>query len=138
VIAGFAVLLLVFRAGAEVGARKARFSYRWGEQYHRNFGGPKGGFLHGGLDRDFIETHGAAGTVLSVDNVTVVMNGRDDVERIVRVSDRTVVKRGSRTIAMEELQADDRIVVIGEPNSDGQIEAKFIRVFPPRDRWGPR
>ncbi|MDP3771174.1 MAG: DUF5666 domain-containing protein [bacterium] len=132
-LGGLVILLLIFRMGAAVGYRKAHFAYRWGEQYHRNFGGPRGGCLRGGFDRAFIEAHGTVGSVLGVDDSTIVLRGRDDVERIVQVGDDTVVRRGRRTMEISELRNDDRVVVIGDPNEDGTIAAKFIRVFPARD-----
>ena len=44
-VAIFVVIVLIFGAGMFVGGMKARFSYRWAENYHENFGGPRGGFL---------------------------------------------------------------------------------------------
>ena len=44
-LAVFVVLILVFGAGIKVGTMKAKYSYHWAENYHRNFGGPRGGFL---------------------------------------------------------------------------------------------
>jgi len=35
------VLLLVFKFGMMAGERQAGFSYRWGDNYNRNFAGPK-------------------------------------------------------------------------------------------------
>ena len=66
-LAGFVVLVLVFGAGVKVGTLKARYSYRWAENYHRNFGGPRGGFL-GDLKSfpqgDFINGHGVFGEII--------------------------------------------------------------------------
>ena len=44
-IAALVVLLFVFKTGVFVGYRKAEYSYRWGENYHRNFAGPREGFF---------------------------------------------------------------------------------------------
>src|SRR3989338_4980905 len=44
-LAGFVILVLVFGAGVKVGTLKARYSYRWADNYHKNFAGPRGGFL---------------------------------------------------------------------------------------------
>ena len=38
-LAGFVVLVLVFGAGVKVGTLKARYSYKWAENYHKNFAG---------------------------------------------------------------------------------------------------
>ena len=43
-LAGFVVLILVFGAGMRIGTLKARYSYRWAENYQKNFAGPRDGF----------------------------------------------------------------------------------------------
>ncbi len=58
IIGGMAIFLVVFKLGTLVGFRKANFSYRWGENYHENFAGPRQGFFKGFNDRDFIDAHG--------------------------------------------------------------------------------
>src|SRR3989338_5090536 len=69
IIAGLAVLFFVFRLGVIVGYKKASFSYRWGENYQKNFGGPRRGFLGGFFSdrKDFIDSHGAFGQIIKID-----------------------------------------------------------------------
>lgn len=134
VLGAFIVLLLVFRAGVFVGYKKAQFSYRWGENYHRNFAGPRSGFFgdfrRGFGDRGgFINAHGTFGSVIKVDGNTIIVKGRDNVEKTVLVSDNTTINKGRETIKVSDLKVDDRVVIIGSPNDQGQIEAKLIRVF---------
>src|SRR3989338_10378206 len=78
------LLLLVFKAGVFVGYKKASFSYKWGENYHRNFAGPRKGFfgeLGRGLgDKDFIDAHGTAGTILKINGNAIILKGQDNVE----------------------------------------------------------
>lgn len=124
------ILLLVFKAGMFVGFRKAGFSYRWGENYHRNFGGPRGGVFRGMFRDDFPKAFGAFGQIMKIDGATLVVKDRDNVEKIVVVKDTTSIQRFRKNIANSDLHVDDFIAVIGEPNDDGQIEAKFIRVMP--------
>ena len=135
VLAGLAVLLLVFRLGVMVGYRRANFSYRWGENYHRNFGGPRGGFMGGFFadQRDFIESEGTFGEVIKIDNgtSTVVVKGKDNVEKIVLVKPDTSITSFSGKVSLVDMKVGDYIVVIGEPNDAGQIEAKLIRIMPP-------
>ena len=38
-LAAIIALLFIFKAGEVLGEHKARFSYRWGENYHRTVGG---------------------------------------------------------------------------------------------------
>lgn len=125
------ILLLGFKIGSIVGARKADFSCRWSDNYHQNFGGPQKGFLQGLGDRDFIEANGTFGQIIKIDGSTLVVKGRNDVEKVVLVNDATVIKNFQNTIKAGDLKVDNLVVIIGEPNVSGQIEAKLIRVIPP-------
>ncbi len=129
-IAAFIILLLIFKAGEMVGIKKADFSCRWSDNYHRNFGGPKAGFLGGFGDRDFIEANGTFGQIIKIDGSTLVVKGRDDIEKIVIVKDATTIKGLQDTVKLSDLKVDDYIVTIGDPNDSGQIEAKLIRLLP--------
>ncbi len=126
------LLALVFRAGMEVGSRKANFAYRWGEQYHRNFGGPRGGFIPE-AGRTFLPNpHGTFGKIISVNLPEFTVLSPEGVEKVVRVGTSTAVvkdfrEKGSTT----DLAVDAYVVVVGEPNDAAQIEAKLIRVVPP-------
>ena len=133
-LAAILVLFLTFSAGMRVGFYKARFSYQWSENYHKNFAGPRNGMLRGAFKdfggKDLIDSHGAAGQILKIDGPTLVIKGRDNVEKIVVVKEDTVIRRFAETIKLDDLKVDSNIVVIGEPNGQGQIEAKFIRTMP--------
>ena len=129
-IAGIIVLLLAFHAGVIVGYKKASFSYRWGENYHRNFGGPRSGFSNNFFDRDFIESHGTFGQIIKIDGMTLVVKGRGDAEKIIVIKNNTVTRKQRNTISTNDLKINDYIVIIGEPNNQGQIEAAFIRIMP--------
>jgi len=130
-LAAIMVLVLTFGVGMYAGFHKARFSYKWGENYHQNFGGPRGGFFENFGGKDLIDANGVAGQIIKINNSTLVIKGRDNVEKIVLVKEDIVIRRLTETIKLSDLKIDDNIVVIGEPNDQGQIEAKFIRALPP-------
>lgn len=133
ILFGLALLIGAFTIGAFVGYKKAMFSYRWGESYHLNFGGPKGGFFQNFRDlggRDFIGGHGVFGQIIKIEGQTLVIKGQDNVERIVLVKNNTSIRRLGEDVKLGDLKTDEYIIVIGEPNDSGQIEAKFIRVMP--------
>jgi hypothetical protein len=125
------ILLFVFKAGTMVGIRKADFSCRWSDNYHRNFGGPKGGFAPGFGDRDFLDANGTFGKIIKIDGQTLVIKGQNDVEKIILADDNTAIKSQRDTVKISDLKIDEYIVVIGEPNDAGQILAKLIRIMPP-------
>lgn len=129
VIAVVIAALLIFKLGVFVGYRKANFSYRWAENYHKNFGGPREGFFNDFYDRDFIDGHGMSGLVMKIDGNVLIIKDRDNTEKTVTISDQTVIRVNRDTIKITDLKIDDRIVIIGSPDNQGQIEAKFIRVM---------
>ena len=134
VLFGFALLVGTFSVGVAVGYRKAKFSYAWGENYHRNFGGPRGGFLRNFsqdfMGKDFIGAHGTFGQIIEVKDFELVVRGKDNVEKIIIINKDADIRHFQDTIQAENLKVNELIVAIGEPNDQGQIEAKFIRVMP--------
>ncbi|MFZ5391482.1 MAG: hypothetical protein ACOZAJ_04390 [Patescibacteria group bacterium] len=136
-VACLVLLLAVFTLGTYVGYRKANFSYKWGDNYHRNFAGPRGGFM---MDKpfpkppfgpeEFMEGSGVFGQVIKVDSNQLVIRGRGDLEKIVVLDSDTVIKKFQQTISLSDIQIDDQVVIIGQPNNQGQIQAKLIRVMP--------
>ena len=123
------VLLLVFQLGFFVGFRKAGFSYGWGDNYHRAFGGPRGGFLRDFEGRDLISGHGTAGTIAKIDNGSLIIKDQGGVEKIVNFDDDVSIKKGNADVQLQDLKVDDRVVVIGAPKNDGSIQAEILRVF---------
>jgi len=140
ILFGLALLAGAFGLGVFVGYRKAAFSYRWGENYNLNFGGPRGGFFQNFQDlggRDFINGHGVFGQIIKIDLSTgsgqaaaLVIKGQDDIERVVLVKSDTSIRGFGGDIKPGDLKTGEYVTVIGEPNNQGQIEAKFIRVMP--------
>lgn len=144
VVVGLVVCLLVFAAGVSVGFRKANFSYKWGENYHKNFGGPRGGFFKEFRGGDFIEGYGTAGQIIKIDDITststpsLVIKGTKGAEKIILIKDATVINRLKEALKSSDLKVDDYVVIIGKPNEAGQIEAKLIRIMPAPQAPPPR
>lgn len=129
------IFLLGFQLGTMVGFKKANFSYKWGENYHKNFAGPRDGFMRemgmmGPGNKEFIEPHGTIGEIIKIDNQSIIIKGQDEVEKIINVKDDTVIKNLNTDVKIENLKANDLIVVLGSPNDSGQIDAKLIRIMP--------
>lgn len=138
ILGGLVLLLLVFKAGFAVGFRKAYFTCSWGENYHRNFAGPRGGFVPGFPDiEESLESHGVFGKILKVDGSTLVIDGEGGLERVVEVATGTLVREPAHAIEASSLTVDQYVVVIGEPREDGVIEAKLIRVMPDPSKQMP-
>jgi|GEM_PF-349965 len=132
VLAVVAVVLLIFGLGMVIGETKAKFSYRWAESYHKNFAGPRGGFLGNWRDfgrDDFISGHGTFGLIVEINGNSLAIKGAGDLERIVLITEETKIFSGKKEIGADGLRVDDKIVVIGPQNDQGQINARLIRLF---------
>lgn len=130
-IAFLIVFLLVFKVGMMVGFKKAEFTGKWSDNYYNNFAGPQKGFAGQGLgDNDFLESNGVSGQIIQINTDSVVIKDRNNIEKYLFVDAGTIIKKFQDTILISDLKNDDFIVVIGSPNSLGQIQAKLIRVMP--------
>jgi hypothetical protein len=129
-LGGLIVLLVVFQAGVFVGFHKASIGFgfdehafrAYREHFHR---GPMGMPLD-----DFPEAHGALGRVILVSLPTLIVEEKGNT-KIVRIGERTVVRRGHDKVSPTNIAPEDFVVVIGSPNDMSEIDAKFIRILPP-------
>lgn len=131
-IGGIILVLVIFQAGVHVGYRKAMFSYRFGENYYRGVSGHEHGHGPFGMfGEEFPEAHGAMGKILSITPSTIVIEDRKNVEKIIVIDGKTVIKYLRGEAALSDVRVNDLAVVIGTPNDKGEIVAKFIRILPP-------
>lgn len=132
IIALIAIVIALgfFKAGEFVGYRKANFSYSWGENYQRNFNGPPGGFILPMHDNNFRNPHGAFGKIISIHLPTFAIQNSTEAEKSIIVTGDTAVRRFRDIVSSTDLKLDDDVVVIGEPDAQGHIRAKLIRLMP--------
>jgi len=123
------LILAIFQLGLFVGFHKANFAFRWADSYHRNFGGPRGGFFNDNDGRDFVGGHGTTGLIIKIENGNIIIKGKSEAEKIITINKDTAITAGRTAVTASELKVDDRVVVIGSPQTDGTISAKLIRVF---------
>lgn len=136
-IGAFIILLLALQLGFAIGSRKALFSCRWAQNYHRMFGGPKAGFLQEFSGKDFISGHGTAGNIVAIDGNNIIIQGQDNIEKLVTIASSTIIKSGETDIPSSELKINEPLVIIGSPQEDGSILAKIIRIFNAKDDLPP-
>lgn len=89
-----------------------------------------GEFVGSRLGGPFMDTHGMAGTILRIDGPALIINGRDQRERVVFTDPMTTVQSFRRGPDAQQVRVYDHIVVIGDPNAQGHVVAKFIRILP--------
>jgi hypothetical protein len=131
VIGGLLAILLIFNIGMNIGFRKAEFSYEWGDNYYKNFAGPSGGFINDFGHDDFIQAHGVFGQIIKIDGLNLIINSNEKTEKIILINNDTIIRRFRDSLKSADLKVNDFLVVIGQPNEAGQIEAKLIRLMPP-------
>lgn len=139
VMAFILVALISFAGGAKIGFRKALFSCRWGENYERNFMGPRPPFggpgfmpemMRGFEGRDFRNPHGLSGTIISISDNKLIIKDNDGKENTVGVTDKTIInKTRFDNLKLSDLKTDDKVVVMGRPDDSGVVNAILIRVF---------
>lgn len=126
------VIVLVFGVGILVGEKRAKFSYRWAEQYHKLFAGPSLGFFRDWRNfprGEFIEAYGAFGEIIELKGNEFVIKGKENVEKVILITEKTIIQKGREKLKKEDLKVGNFVVVIGSPNEEGKIEAKMIRIF---------
>jgi hypothetical protein len=126
--------LLIFMSGVAVGFHKASYGRAWGENYNENFGmgrhSPTDAIGRMGIMDYFPNAHGATGKIIKVELPNIIMQDKDGTEKIISTNSGTIMQKGRISITPADLQIDDFVVVIGTPDAQGVIEAKFIRVIP--------
>ena len=84
--------------------------------------------------------HGAIGTIERIDHQTLSVRRRDGKLQTVVVNNDTRIEENRKRITSADLELNDQITVIGSPDSQGQIVARWIRVLrssPPLDHVTP-
>jgi len=122
------ILTAVFSLGVSIGFRKAGFTYSWGQNYSANFGG-RGFMPLSPNSGQLFNSHGLDGTILNISKNIVVIKDEDSTEKSLIISPQTAIRFNFQSLNMADLKTGEEIVVIGEPNPQGQIEAKLIRVL---------
>lgn len=129
VLAVTVVLVLIFTLGVFVGHEKGRFSRSWEKNYYGNImGSGRRGMMN--FDRPGFNAHSGLGQIIKIDGNNLVIKDQANVEKTILVTDKTAIVRDNQNIKITDLKVDDKIVIIGRPNDQGQIEPRLIRILP--------
>jgi uncharacterized membrane protein len=130
VLGGLIVLVVVFGLGIAVGYDRAGFASGFDQNYYRNFyGAPPGGAIGLVAPPMPVATHGVVGTVIDLGTSTISVKDQQNNEQSVAISSGTDIRSGDNNATIGNVAIGDQIAVIGEPNSEGQIDARFIRIL---------
>jgi hypothetical protein len=137
-----AVLFGTFQAGVFVGFHKASFFFKSGDNFYNAFGNRGDRLIdrmgrNGEMFRDELSGgHGAVGSILRVNLPSIIVVGPDTIEKEIIVNEDTIVRQLRETSSINDLRVDQHISVLGAPNDQGQIVAKFIRIVPAQQMRG--
>jgi hypothetical protein len=123
------ILSVVFEAGMFIGFHKAQFGSNWDNHYEKNFGA-RGRGPFGKMPDQFPNGHGTIGKIAKIELPNIIVIDRDNTEKVVIIDQETDIISQRDAIKSTDLKVGDSIVVIGSPNDQGQIVAKFIRMLP--------
>jgi len=126
------IACLIFQAGVFVGFNRVTFGHDWEDNYSMNFGTPhRNQLMPIGDFGNLPNAHGAIGRIIKVESPTIiVMDDKDKTEKVILINDDTVIQKMRENGSIDDLKIDSFVIVIGSPNSKGQIEAKLIRIIP--------
>ena len=131
-LAGLILLTGSFWLGVNIGARKSRHFNDWCGNFDRQMPGREDRGIGQGLlppPPVLPGSHGVFGKVISVSGSSLVIQGKDNLEQDVLVTTSTQIRLGRDQAALQDVKADMEASVLGAPNSQGQIEARLIRLF---------
>jgi hypothetical protein len=126
---------LIFIMGILVGSRNAAYGQAWEEHYDENFGmgncdNPVCGMRRLAAVNYFPIAHGATGKIIKIENQSLILQDKENIEKAISIDDGTIIQKGRANIGAGDLRVDDFGIVIGSPDANGVIEAKFIRILP--------
>ncbi len=122
--------LIIFGAGIYIGHKATAFSYQWGANYAREFGGPRSPF-GGEIDDAPSMPHGAFGAVIGVNFPSFAIKGPHEAEKIILIGTSTLIRALRAEASTTDIHVGSAVIVIGEPDDHGRINATLIRIMPP-------
>ncbi len=129
-----AILLIawiIFAAGIFVGYHKATFSRDWDDMHQNGMldgNSALAPFMH---NSDDVNPHGAMGEIVSSHFPVIMIKGPQNAEQVVVISSTTMIRLLHGMASTSAIQTGQFAIVVGEPDSKGEIQASFIRIVPP-------
>jgi hypothetical protein len=136
------IVVIIFFAGMVVGRIQGRFSYNHisrvsmmnqGELNNnsmmntpRAYNTP--GILGQGNQETMPNSNGIKGTITSVGNNQIVVKGDNGVSENITITAETIIKNQTQDLKISDLKSGQNVTIIGDPDSQGGISAKFIGI----------
>lgn len=137
ILCGVLAVLVAFGTGILVGYHRAIFASDFGAGYYRSMYGDPGQPMLGMMGYGPLTMHGVSGEVLDVSSGTVIVQETNGNEASILVLSGTPIRDMNNNVSIGDIEPDDHIVAIGEPDGNGEVEAHFIRVFEASSSYPP-
>jgi hypothetical protein len=130
------VVICIFEVGVIVGYHEADFSNRWSENYNKNFAQSNSFAGTMGIPDSHVPSpDGILGKIISASTdssgtTTLVVSSPQKPEEKIIVDGNTVIRDHENTVTASSLTTGTYAVVIGAPNSDGELHASLVRIVP--------
>jgi hypothetical protein len=130
-LGGFLLLLIGFAFGVSVGEQKEQHFAQRNQNFQGMFVPRPQGMMTGSMPIGRVplpSAHGVFGRVLTVSWPSIVIEGVDQTEQEVIVTDATQIRAGRGGATVDQIKPGAMVAVFGIPNANGQIEAQLIRL----------
>jgi len=127
------IILAIFQAGFLVGYRKGVFADNWGKNYTShgmNTNDPRSYFSPLFPDSDDVNPHGAIGQIVSMNLPTIMIKGPGRAEEVIVINKNTIIRNFKDIASTSDLTIGKPLIVIGQPQENGEISASLIRIMP--------
>lgn len=136
IVAFMIIMFFVFSAGVHIGIKKATNSYERRGRPAYNMPPNKMGSPSQFMERGELgDTHGAVGKIMKIEGNVLTVQDKNNEERTITIDSDTEIREFKEKLSFSDLVAGDVIAVFGETNSEGQIVAKLVRIFPKPDEF---
>lgn len=130
ILAIIIVILGIFQLGFQFGYRHGSFSRQWDERTFNQFGQGRTSFspymMMGGMPNP----HGAFGQIISNQLPKLIVQDGDRDESIIILDKNTAIRKQRSIGSTSDLTVGAEIVTFGDPNDNGEIKARLIRIMP--------
>lgn len=127
------LMSLSFLAGAKSSERRMRHLSNWSAHYPERMQPHRGmRMMEFRPQRPLPLPNGVFGRILSATGTNLMVEGQDHFEQNVLITTSTAIRTEQGTASMGDVQPNMEVGVFGQPNEQGQIEARLIRLFPNR------
>lgn len=135
ILAVILIAIIIFQTGFSVGYHKASFINKWDDRYLGNPNYLKSAYSPFMIKKrgDEINPNGALGQIVSMSLPTFMVKGNNRAEMAIRINSNTSIRKMREMSTTTDLIIGKNVVIIGEPNNDGEIEAKLIRILPDKN-----